>query len=82
MLTMAGDILQQNNLNFDWLIPLITETINKSIALGPEEAQTGPAIRGDLEVLDEHLEFLRKQKSVAAIYKLVSQHIIDKYNPE
>ncbi len=82
MLAIADDILQQNNINFDWLIPLITETINKSIALGPEEAQTGPAKRGDLEVLDEHLEFLRKQKSVAAIYKLVSQHIIDKYNPD
>ena len=82
MLTMAHDILQQNSLNFDWLIPLITETINKSIAMGPEEAQTGPAKRGDLEVLDEHLEFLREQKLVAEIYKLVSQHIIDRYKPE
>jgi predicted short-subunit dehydrogenase-like oxidoreductase (DUF2520 family) len=82
MLTMASDILQQNSLNFAWLIPLITETINKSIALGPEAAQTGPAKRGDLEVLDEHYEFLRDQKLVAKIYKLVSQHIIEKYNPE
>ena len=82
MLTMAHDILQQNSLNFDWLVPLITETINKSIALGPEAAQTGPAKRGDLEVLDEHLEFLREQKWAAEIYKLVSQHIIDRYQPE
>jgi predicted short-subunit dehydrogenase-like oxidoreductase (DUF2520 family) len=82
MLAMAQDILQQNSLNFDWLIPLITETINKSITLGPEMAQTGPAKRGDLEVLDEHLEFLKEQESVAEIYKLVSQHIIDRYNPE
>jgi len=69
-------------MNFDWLIPLITETINKSIALGPEAAQTGPAKRADLEVLDDHFEFLKGQESVAEIYKLVSQHIIDKYNPE
>jgi predicted short-subunit dehydrogenase-like oxidoreductase (DUF2520 family) len=82
MLTMAHDILQQNSMNFEWLVPLITETINKSIALGPEAAQTGPARRGDLEVLDEHLEFLRQQKSVAKIYKLLSQDIIDRYNPE
>ncbi len=82
MLAMAQDILEQNSLNFDWLIPLITETINKSLALGPGQAQTGPAKRGDLEVLDEHLEFLRGQKSVAAIYKLVSQHIIDRYKPD
>jgi predicted short-subunit dehydrogenase-like oxidoreductase (DUF2520 family) len=82
MLTMASDILQQNSLKFEWLIPLITETINKSIALGPEETQTGPAKRGDLEVLDEHYAFLRDDKLVAKIYKLISQHIIEKYNPE
>ena len=80
MLTVAHDIMQQQSLNFDWLVPLITETINKSIVLGPEAAQTGPAKRGDLEVLDEHIAFLKRQKSAAAIYKLISQDIIDKYD--
>ena len=82
MLTISRDILQQNSLNFDWLIPLITETIEKGLALGPENAQTGPAIRGDLDVLDQQLEFLRENETVAEIYRLISQHIIDRYKPE
>jgi predicted short-subunit dehydrogenase-like oxidoreductase (DUF2520 family) len=82
MLTVAKDILQENSLDFNWLVPLITETINKSISIGPEIAQTGPARRGDLEILDEHIAFLRGQKSVSAMYKLISQDIIDKYDNE
>jgi predicted short-subunit dehydrogenase-like oxidoreductase (DUF2520 family) len=77
MLTVSKEILQQNNLDFDWLKPLITETISKSFYLGPEEAQTGPAKRGDLDILDNHLEFLKGQDSIAEIYKVISQHIID-----
>jgi predicted short-subunit dehydrogenase-like oxidoreductase (DUF2520 family) len=57
----------------------ITETIQKSLALDPESAQTGPAKRGDLEVLDNHLAFLKEDEAVAEIYKIVSQHIIDRY---
>jgi predicted short-subunit dehydrogenase-like oxidoreductase (DUF2520 family) len=77
MLTIAKEIMQQNSLDYDWLKPLIMETINKSMYMGPEEAQTGPAKRADLNILDIHLEFLREQQSIAEIYKVVSQHIID-----
>jgi predicted short-subunit dehydrogenase-like oxidoreductase (DUF2520 family) len=77
MLTIAKEIMQQNSLDYDWLKPLITETINKTMYLGPEEAQTGPAKRADLNVLDIHLEFLKEQQSIAEIYKVISQHIID-----
>jgi predicted short-subunit dehydrogenase-like oxidoreductase (DUF2520 family) len=82
MLTIAKDIMQQNSLDYDWLKPLITETINKSMYMGPGEAQTGPAKRGDLNILDSHLEFLQGDESVAEIYKVVSQHIIDTYYQE
>jgi predicted short-subunit dehydrogenase-like oxidoreductase (DUF2520 family) len=77
MLTVSKEILQQNSLDFDWLKPLITETISKSLYLGPEEAQTGPAKRGDLDILDNHLDFLKGQDAIAEIYKVISQHIID-----
>ncbi len=79
MLTIAKNIMQQNSLDYEWLKPLITETINKSMHIGPDNAQTGPAKRGDLNILDSHLEFLQGDDSVAEIYKVVSQHIIDTY---
>jgi predicted short-subunit dehydrogenase-like oxidoreductase (DUF2520 family) len=82
MITISRDIMQQNSLNFNWLVPLITETIEKGLAMGPENAQTGPAKRGDLDVLDQQLSFLAENESVSEIYKLISQHIIDRYEPE
>lgn len=77
MLTISREIMRGNSLDYDWLKPLITETIQKSFYLGPEDAQTGPAKRGDLDILDTHLEFLKDQAAIAEIYKVISQHIID-----
>lgn len=80
MLTISRDILLDNKLDFELLKPLIAETINKTLSLGPDEAQTGPAKRGDLEILDKHLEFLQNDEAVAEIYKVISQHIVDRYD--
>jgi len=77
MLTISKEIMRQNSLEYDWLNPLITETVNKSLYLGPEESQTGPAKRGDLDILDTHIDFLKNQDAIAEIYKVISQHIID-----
>jgi predicted short-subunit dehydrogenase-like oxidoreductase (DUF2520 family) len=80
MLYIAKKIMQENNLNYDWLKPLIAETITKSLAIGPEKAQTGPAKRGDLEILDKHVEFLAEDESLMELYRVVSQHIVDTYH--
>lgn len=79
LFAIAKSILQANSLEFDLLKPLIQETVTKSLAVGPEQAQTGPAVRGDLEVLDRHMEFLSEDEKVAEIYRLLSQHIVDTY---
>lgn len=79
MLTIAEEILKKHRLDLELLKPLIVETINKSLAISPEEAQTGPAYRGDVEILDAHYSFLEGDQNVAEIYKVISQHILDKY---
>ncbi len=79
MLTISKDILHQNKLSFELLKPLIAETLNKGLEIDPENAQTGPAKRGDFEILDNHLEFLSYDESLTSIYKLISQHIIERY---
>jgi predicted short-subunit dehydrogenase-like oxidoreductase (DUF2520 family) len=79
MLLIAQDIMIENKLSYDWLKPLIAEMINKSLSIGPENAQTGPARRGDLEILDKHTEFLQENPSNAELYRIISQHILDRY---
>ena len=78
MLHISKMLMDDKGLNFDWLKPVILETINKALAVGPEYSQTGPAVRGDLEILDEHMKYLKSDKAVAKIYELISQNIIDK----
>jgi predicted short-subunit dehydrogenase-like oxidoreductase (DUF2520 family) len=80
MLTLSKEILSEHHLEYEWLKPLIVETINKSLAIGPEAAQTGPAKRGDIEILDKHLTFLEGDEKRAEIYRIISQHILDKYS--
>lgn len=80
MLTIAKGIMTSNKLSYDLLKPLIAETLNKSLEIGPEKAQTGPAKRGDLETLDKHMELLKDTPEVAEIYRIISQHIVDSYN--
>lgn len=80
MLSISNGILKEHKLDSELLKPLIAETITKALAIGPEEAQTGPARRGDLELLDNHFSFLGEDEEVAEIYKLVSQHILDQYH--
>jgi hypothetical protein len=79
MLLIAQDIMKENSLSYDWLKPLIAEMITKSLAIGPENSQTGPARRGDLKILDKHIEFLKGDEPLVEIYKIISQHILDRY---
>lgn len=79
MIAIAFELMEQQGLEPQWLEPLIAETINKGLDTGPESAQTGPARRGDVKILQKHVEFLKKDKILREIYTLISQHILDKY---
>lgn len=79
MLTLSRDIMLAHGLDYELLKPLILETIGKSLTAGPEQSQTGPAKRGDLETLDKHMELLGDDPALSEIYRVISQHIVDRY---
>jgi predicted short-subunit dehydrogenase-like oxidoreductase (DUF2520 family) len=73
---MGGDILDRENLDFDMLKPLITETASKALATNdPRVVQTGPAVRGDMEVTERHMAMLEDDECKQQIYKLITQSI-------
>lgn len=82
MLLHAQQIMKQNGLDYEWLKPLIIETIQKSLSLGPGASQTGPARRGDLQILDSHLDFLRDYAEASQLYRIISQDIINHYHQD
>lgn len=75
MYTLAADVLKRQNLPFDLLLPLIDETARKVHSLSPEEAQTGPAVRGDGNVMAAHLELLKDEPDKEKIYRMLSESI-------
>lgn len=76
MLRISGEILKEADIDTGLLFPLISETIEKSMMVGPKNAQTGPAVRQDLEVMATHIEQLEQQPKWAELYYLISQDII------
>jgi predicted short-subunit dehydrogenase-like oxidoreductase (DUF2520 family) len=80
MLSIAQVILEDLDIDFGILQPLIVETVNKALAIGPEKAQTGPAIRGDDNILKEHLKFLKYEPSYRKIYQRLSEHLKNSYS--
>lgn len=75
---LAHEIMETHRLKPEWLHPLIAETVNKALEIGPENAQTGPARRGDLETLDQHMDFLKNHPELADIYRIITQDILNR----
>ena len=80
LFTISQDILIEQGFDLNILKPLIVETINKSLEIGPDNAQTGPAFRGDLTVLEQHMKELKNNKAISKIYQSITQHILDTYH--
>ena len=75
MFSISDKILAENKLEFELLRPLILETAVKVQELKPEEAQTGPASRGDKTILQKHDELLKEYPEYREIYKKLSEAI-------
>ena len=71
---VAHQILQQRNMDFKIILPLINETVKKVNNLSPIEAQTGPAVRNDAEIIDKHAEMLNNS-DWKDLYQLLSNII-------
>lgn len=82
MYVAAADILKSRNINFEILIPLIREFLDKVSVMDPWDAQTGPAIRDDGSIISRQLELLDKFPDYKEIYRQITEKIIDRKNKE
>jgi predicted short-subunit dehydrogenase-like oxidoreductase (DUF2520 family) len=77
LFTIAKKLLEEKHIDFDLLQPIAYTMIQKVFTLGPEAGQTGPAVRGDLETMDLHMELLERRKDLMEIYSMMSKHIFE-----
>jgi predicted short-subunit dehydrogenase-like oxidoreductase (DUF2520 family) len=71
---LSEEHLKAHHLDFDLLKPLIKETVNKLDELSPIEAQTGPAARGDQNIIQKHLNSISRPET-KQLYQLFSELI-------
>ena len=72
---LSADILNSHGVPFDVMLPLIDETARKIHELSPLDAQTGPAVRYDTNVIDKHLSLLASMPEAREVYSLLSESI-------
>jgi predicted short-subunit dehydrogenase-like oxidoreductase (DUF2520 family) len=75
MYALAAELLRKYNLPFDVMLPLIDETARKVHDLPPHDAQTGPAVRYDRQVIESHLAMLADIPDLHNLYQLLTQSI-------
>lgn len=75
MYALAADLLRKYNLPFDVMLPLIDETARKVHEIAPAEAQTGPAARGDENVMAMHRAMLDDEPQLQKVYRLLSESV-------
>ncbi|MBP5190120.1 MAG: DUF2520 domain-containing protein [Bacteroidales bacterium] len=72
---LAQDILQQNNIPFEILHPLITMTAEKIKQGGLWQQQTGPARRRDQKTIDNQRRLIADNDKMLQLYDLMTELI-------
>lgn len=72
---LSAEVLAAKGLPFSVMLPLVDETAQKVHELAPKDAQTGPAVRGDQNVLQMQANMLADNPAVKQIYEALSNNI-------
>lgn len=72
---LSAEVLAAKGLPFSVMLPLVDETAQKVHELAPREAQTGPAVRGDQNVMQMQANMLAGNPAVKQIYEALSNDI-------
>jgi len=73
----AKEISDSQEIPFSYFLPLIDETVKKIHEIEPKDAQTGPAVRNDVRVLELHEQLLKDES--LEIYKTMNHSIQKMY---
>lgn len=78
--SISKRLLDEQAIDFKYLIPLIKETCRKIERTAPENAQTGPASRNDSHIIKMQLQQLEGKEDLYQIYQLLTTSIINSKN--
>ena len=73
---LAERVLEAEQIDFRLFLPLISETARKVRTLSPKDAQTGPMVRYDQNVMQMQMAMLPDDRT-REIYRLMAESIHD-----
>ena len=73
---LAYKLMQENEIDFQLIEPLIKATANKVGTENPALLQTGPAVRKDTDTINKHIEMLDDSSDLQKLYQDISNSII------
>jgi predicted short-subunit dehydrogenase-like oxidoreductase (DUF2520 family) len=77
---ITQNVLELEGLPFEIVLPLLEETMLKIQHASPQKMQTGPAKRGDLNTIRQHLTYLKKLPlSQQFVYKSLTDSILKEF---
>ncbi|MFV5507075.1 Rossmann-like and DUF2520 domain-containing protein [Acinetobacter sp. 197] len=78
---MAKQVVDVQQVDFSLLYPLMLETASKATQNDPKQMQTGPAMRGDQNILNMHQQMLAnmQREDLQNVYQLLSQQILRRH---
>ncbi len=72
---LSAEILEKEGIPFEVMLPLIDETARKVHRLAPRDAQTGPAVRYDHNVIGRQAALLGEENGLRELYEQMSRSI-------
>lgn len=81
LLELTRRVLNEAGLPLSTVEPLVKASVAKAFQIGPHDALTGPARRGDVGVLHKQLDLL-SSPSARAIYEAISDAILNEYHKD
>ena len=75
LLPVAEDFCSKENIEFQYLLPLMKETVMRLNDQSPKNVMTGPAIRKDTNTIEKHLQILEKYPDIKNLYRLLTEKI-------
>ncbi len=73
---ISEKLMLAHHLPFEILKPLIFQSIENLAQHSPDNIQTGPAARNDMQVIDKHIQLLSSEERLRKVYEVLTQSII------
>jgi predicted short-subunit dehydrogenase-like oxidoreductase (DUF2520 family) len=75
LLAICEQICEHNGLSFDLLRPIIAQTFERTKHASPMDVQTGPAIRGDENTIEQQMVLLTAHPEWQRVYEALTASI-------